>query len=69
MYASFCGNHASIASTHEVDTGVGAVVVVATPTVVVVELSGGQSSTSFAVGDTTLTMANAGRAAIINVRP
>ena len=87
MKVSFCGNHASIALTHDTVTGVdaagvvvvvvvagvvvvvaGAVVVVA-GAVVVVDIPGGQSSMFLAVGATTLTIASAGSAATINVRP
>jgi predicted metalloprotease len=75
---SFCGNHKSIASTHDAVTGVGAegaevvvVVVVVVATVVVgtdvVDISGGQSSVLLAEGATTLTIASAGSAATINI--
>jgi hypothetical protein len=69
MYASFCGNHASIASRHSTATGAGAVVVIeANVVAVVVEFFGGQSSLFVSRGVTTAIIARAGNAATINVR-
>jgi hypothetical protein len=65
-----------MATTHDAVTGVGAegaevVVVVATVVVGtdVVDILGGQSSVLLAEGATTLTIASAGSAATINIRP